>query len=111
MASALTAWGLPARYMASRELDLQCPEVKVLTIYSAKGLEFPIVVLPFVEDGILPRSLESTQAEDLEQHLAAERRLFFVGCTRAMRRLIVACRKHQPSRFLDDLSQHAWRWE
>jgi superfamily I DNA/RNA helicase/mRNA-degrading endonuclease RelE of RelBE toxin-antitoxin system len=110
-AKALNEWGLPARYMTSRELDLQCPRIKVLTIHSAKGLEFPIVAMPFVEDSVLPRPLEHAQAEDLEQHLSAERRLFFVGCTRAMRRLFVACRKDHRSPFLDDLSRDAWRWE
>lgn len=109
-ANDLNDWGLPARYMTSKELDLKCPQVKVLTIHSAKGLEFPIVALPFIEDGILPRDLESTQAEDWEQHLAAERRLFFVGCTRAMRRLVVTCREDHSSPFLSDLNDNTWRW-
>lgn len=107
----LEDWGLPARYMTSKDLDLKCPEVKVLTIHSAKGLEFPIVTLPFVEKGVLPQELESDEADEWDQHLAAERRLFYVGCTRAMRRLIVTCRKDRASPFLSDLSKSAWRWE
>ncbi len=103
-------WNLPARYMTSKELDLKCPQVKVLTLHSAKGLEFPIVALPFVEKDVLPQDLDSTQAEDWEQHLAAERRLFFVGCTRAMRRLIVTSREGYESPFLNDLNDNTWRW-
>jgi superfamily I DNA/RNA helicase len=110
IANDLNDWDLPARYMTSKRLDLKCPQVKVLTIHSAKGLEFPIVALPFVEKGILPYDLESAQAEDLKQHLDAERRLFFVGCTRSMRRLIVTYRENHGSPFLNDLSHDTWRW-
>jgi len=101
--------GLPARHMTSRELNLQSSEIKVLTIHSAKGLEFPIVILPYVEDGILPRSLETVSSDEIEQHLASERRLLFVGCTRAMRRLSVFCRSDKQSQFINDLSKDAWR--
>ena len=53
--------------------------VKIMTIHAAKGLEWPIVFLPALEEGIFPseRSLESGAA------LEEERRLFYVACTRA----------------------------
>ena len=53
--------------------------VKIMTIHAAKGLEWPVVFLPAMEEGIFPseRSLESGAA------LEEERRLFYVACTRA----------------------------
>src|SRR5690606_5779620 len=40
--------GLPARYMKSRDIDVRALEVKVITMHSAKGLEFPILAVPFL---------------------------------------------------------------
>ena len=109
-ASRLRDWELPARYMKGSELDLEYPGIKVMTIHSAKGLEFPIVAIPYVEKDILPRPLETAQAEDLEEHMAEQRRLLFVGCSRAMRRLVVTTSSHNISPFLRDLSRDAWIW-
>ena len=59
--------------------------VSVMTLHSAKGLEFPVVYIMAVEEGILPheRSLRDEKGEEKEE----ERRLLFVGMTRAMREL------------------------
>jgi len=104
----LRARGLEARFMTGAHLDLDAPVVKLLTLHSAKGLEFPIVAIPFVEDGLLPRSLGAAPSEDMEEHLAAERRLLFVGCTRAMRALILTADPERRSPFLDALSPERW---
>ncbi|NPB07877.1 MAG: UvrD-helicase domain-containing protein [Aquificae bacterium] len=76
--------------------------VKILTIHSAKGLEFPVVFLPRLEEGILPhrKSLES------EKELEEERRLFYVAVTRAKDLLFLTYTKKEgrrPSRFLSDI--------
>lgn len=71
--------------------------VRLMTLHAAKGLEFPVVILCGVEEGNIP--LESAKGEtDLEE----ERRLFFVGLTRAQEELVLTtCGK--PSVFLSNL--------
>jgi DNA helicase-2/ATP-dependent DNA helicase PcrA len=81
----------------------------LLTLHAAKGLEFPIVIIVGVEDGVLPHK---RSWDDLE-HMAEERRLFYVGITRAKDSLyLVHCFRRsvwgdveyaQPSRFLNDI--------
>lgn len=81
----------------------------LLTLHSAKGLEFPIVFITGLEDGILPHS----RAFDEPEEMAEERRLLYVGLTRAQDRvyLTYAFRRTRfgesepglPSRFLDEI--------
>ena len=85
--------------------------VSVMTLHAAKGLEFPVVHLMACEQGILPhnRSIESGKDDDLEE----ERRLCFVGMTRAMKELTLTHARMRefrgqvtyavPSMFLDEL--------
>ncbi|KUL26553.1 UvrD-helicase domain-containing protein [Actinoplanes awajinensis] len=90
-------------------LDPRAEAVNLLTLHAAKGLEFPVVFLVGCEDGLLPlRWPGSTPTED---EIAEERRLFFVGLTRAQDRLYVSYsakrsrhgseREQQPTPFLD----------
>jgi DNA helicase-2/ATP-dependent DNA helicase PcrA len=90
--------------------------VTLMTLHTAKGLEFPVVFMTGLEDGTFPhmRSL----ADPTE--LAEERRLAYVGMTRARRRLYVsraAVRRawgqpayHPASRFLDEVPAHLLQW-
>ena len=57
-------------------------KVKVMTCHKSKGLEFPIVFLPGVNDGLLPHSKSDNENE--------ERRLFYVGMTRAEKMLFIS---------------------
>ncbi|MDO9574428.1 MAG: DNA helicase PcrA [Candidatus Contubernalis sp.] len=58
-------------------------KVRMMTFHSAKGLEFPVVFMAGMEEGIFPHAMSL----DSEQGLEEERRLCYVGCTRAMERL------------------------
>ncbi len=84
-------------------------QVTLMTLHSAKGLEFPVVFLTGMEDGLFPlqRSIEETEA------LEEERRLFYVGLTRAMERAYLSGAQmrqrygetmySRPSRFLEEI--------
>jgi DNA helicase-2/ATP-dependent DNA helicase PcrA len=90
-------------------LDPRAQAVTLLTLHAAKGLEWPVVFLVGCEDGLLPLRFPGSAPTD--EAVAEERRLFFVGLTRAQRRLFLshAARRtrhggeHQPARtpFLD----------
>jgi DNA helicase-2/ATP-dependent DNA helicase PcrA len=105
------------------EADAEVGEgrVALMTLHAAKGLEFDAVFLTGMEDGIFPhsRALGGEDPEDDQgggEEMAEERRLCYVGFTRARRRLFVSlaqCRSlfgelryNPPSRFLRDVPEH-----
>jgi superfamily I DNA/RNA helicase len=104
---ALRGYGIRAEYVTGGDLRLDSPNAKVMTIQTAKGLEFPMVAVVRVEEGELPRTLPPG-SEDVEEHLNTERRLLFVGCTRAMRKLWVTTTRQDASRFLQVLDADCW---
>ena len=81
----------------------------LLTLHAAKGLEFPIVLITGLNDGTLPHS----RSFDDPEAMLEERRLFYVGITRAKDRLFLTCSQNRSaygyaepvtaSRFLDDI--------
>jgi DNA helicase-2/ATP-dependent DNA helicase PcrA len=92
-------------------LDETVDAVTLVTLHQAKGLEFPVVFIVGVEEGILPHFKSLTDPEQMEE----ERRLCYVGITRAKQRvyLVYAFRRSlmgsqmvsTPSRFLGDIPQ------
>jgi DNA helicase-2/ATP-dependent DNA helicase PcrA len=75
------------RAALSSELDQYDPEARIvmMTLHSAKGLEFDVVFLAGLEEGLFPHSLSLNSPADLEE----ERRLCYVGITRARRKLFL----------------------
>ena len=98
-----------AHIQEARKVNKSSPRAKVtlITIHQAKGLEFKCVIVPGLNDGILPHMNSFEDLVNLEE----ERRLMYVAMTRAMERLIITYRRRQigqaitmPSRFLKELS-------
>lgn len=91
------------------EAGNQDARVLMMTMHSAKGLEFPVVMICGLEEGLFPHSRSADDDAELEE----ERRLCYVGITRAQRRLVLtsAARRRvfgeyqssEPSRFLDEI--------
>jgi len=86
----LEAAGLPALAADADSLDLASAGVKVLTLKSAKGLEFPVVVVAGLGDERYPALWTRETDEQRAELLERERRTLFVAMTRAMRALMVA---------------------
>jgi DNA helicase-2/ATP-dependent DNA helicase PcrA len=92
------------------EFDPEAGGVTLMTLHSAKGLEFPVVFLTGMEEGVFPHSRSMAEAEELEE----ERRLCYVGLTRAKQRLYLSYALHrriqgygvaEPSRFLLEIPE------
>ena len=91
------------------EWDLDEPKVALLTAHAAKGLEFPVVFLTGLEEGMFPRAQAFDDPEEMEE----ERRLAYVGITRARERLYLSDAQRRtlwgrseyglPSRFLEEI--------
>ncbi len=75
-------------------LDADNDRVVMMTLHSAKGLEFPQVYLAGMEDGLFPSYLSITSDDALEE-IEEERRLAYVGITRAMKNLTITCARQR----------------
>ena len=91
------------------EKDPNADTVKLMTIHAAKGLEFPVVFVGGLEEGLFPNAMSINTREELEE----ERRLFYVAITRAKGRLYLSyantrykfgtLQQNEPSRFIDEV--------
>ena len=96
----------------SDELDSDGTRVSLMTLHTAKGLEFPSVFVVGLEEGIFPHFRSLSEPSELEE----ERRLFYVGITRARRHLAVShawsrttwgrTQPAMPSRFVTEIPSH-----
>ena len=86
--------------------------IQLMTLHSAKGLEFPLVFIVGLEEGLFP----SQRSLDEEGKLEEERRLCYVGITRARKQLVLTSAEHRrlygqdmyptPSRFVSEIPEH-----
>jgi DNA helicase-2/ATP-dependent DNA helicase PcrA len=86
--------------------------IQLMTLHSAKGLEFPLVFIVGLEEGLFP----SQRSLDEEGKLEEERRLCYVGITRARKQLVLTSAEHRrlygqdmypvPSRFISEIPEH-----
>lgn len=91
------------------DLENQDNQVALMTLHAAKGLEFPVVFLVGMEEGLFPLSRAAEDPSELEE----ERRLAYVGITRAEKKLYITNafsrmmygrpQRNQPSRFIDEI--------
>ncbi|MDT3428071.1 DNA helicase-2/ATP-dependent DNA helicase PcrA [Paenibacillus forsythiae] len=91
--------------------DDRSDAVVLMTMHSAKGLEFPVVFIIGMEEGVFPHSRAFQDNDELEE----ERRLAYVGITRAEKQLFLSCARartlfgrttaNPPSRFLDEIPE------
>ncbi len=109
IAAELSQRGIEATFMSGQELNLSGPGVKVLTLNSAKGLEFPIVALSgFINSGWYGNGPANVGAEEREEFLATDRRTMFVGMTRAMRALLITVPAQTQSPLLQGFDGTYW---
>ena len=88
---------------------LSTDRITLMTVHNAKGLEFPVVFIAGIEEGLFPHASSYDDAAEMEE----ERRLFYVAATRAMRELFLSASLERrrmsrmseggPSRFLDEI--------
>ena len=98
-------------------LDTSAGVVTLMTLHNAKGLEFPVVFLTGLEDGVFPHMRSLGDVPELEE----ERRLAYVGITRARQRLFLSravvrsawgqTSANPPSRFLDEIPPELVVWQ
>jgi len=101
---------------AADDLDDESGTVSLMTLHTAKGLEFPIVFLAGLEEGLLPHKMSFIAPGGM----AEERRLFYVGITRAKKRLYLSLAMTRslygesdstmPSRYLQEIPQQLIDW-
>lgn len=96
----------------AKEDDQEEIVVQLMTLHAAKGLEFDSIVLPGLEEGVFPSTRSTMEPDSMEE----ERRLLYVGITRAKERLLLTHSRYRttygqmleqaPSRFLSELPTH-----
>ena len=101
--------------MDQKKEDANDNQVQLMTLHASKGLEFPVVYILGLEENLLPHK-SSLEADTLEE----ERRLFYVGITRAQQELTISLTQSRqqfgekietdPSRFLDELPAEDLEW-
>ena len=88
------SWKRPCLVNDTDDWEAEADRVTLMTLHASKGLEFPVVFLVAVEEGLLPHERSREQPEQLEE----ERRLMFVGITRAQQELQLSLARYRDFR-------------
>lgn len=94
---------IPYEILNNNKSQYEANKVKLTTLHSVKGLEFNVVFLPYLDEGIIP-----IQMKEMDNDLTVEteeRKLLYVGMTRATKLLYMSS-TGKPSRFLKDIDLH-----
>ncbi|HCX63599.1 MAG TPA: DNA helicase PcrA [Eubacteriaceae bacterium] len=104
-------------YAETDSIDEDGGQTLLMTLHNAKGLEFPVVFVPGLEEGIFPHE----RSKDQESELQEERRLCYVGMTRAKERLYLSYanmrtvygrnQRNFPSRFIEEIPEEYVEYE
>ncbi len=106
--------------LTSDEEEESGGRAQIMTVHVSKGLEFPVVFLSGLMDGLFPPERSLSESGDVETTVAEERRLFYVGMTRAMDVLYLTASRTkkkfgeivdmEPSRFLSEVPKDSLVW-
>jgi superfamily I DNA/RNA helicase len=92
-----------------RPIDINGNAVHIINAHSAKGLEFPFVIVPYISDDFYPFKNNKLSNEPLEdEFISMEQRLLYVALSRAQYRLWMLSDNLNPSRFLSKLDAKDW---
>jgi DNA helicase-2/ATP-dependent DNA helicase PcrA len=97
----LSKENIPWSHFRDSKFEILENQVKLVTMHSAKGLEFPIVFMIDLREGAIPFI---TSSETEESDIAQERKLFYVSMTRASERLYLLYPKRDRCRFIRDIA-------
>ena len=111
LAQDLNTMGMEATYMEGRDLNLAHSGIKILTLSSSKGLEFLIVALAGFLTEKYPILTQPLSDEGRDEVLARERRVMYVGMTRAMRALLVIVPLYPTSDLLRGFDPVYWNFK
>ncbi|WDP92409.1 MAG: ATP-dependent helicase [Desulfobacter sp.] len=100
--------GIPAEIAKGKNLNHDNTKVKVMTLHSAKGLEFPIVIIAKIDRDQIPHLKGVTDPDEKDAVISQERNLLSVGMTRAMRLLAVSYNQQYPSIFINEMDKSLW---
>jgi superfamily I DNA/RNA helicase len=109
LAECLCGSDIPSVHFRDEAFDIFENNVKVITLNSAKGLEFPVVFLAHMDEGELPRRIPMADPEEHDLEMRNERRLCYVGLTRAAHRLYIVCTEGAASSFLAEIDPQTIR--
>lgn len=94
---------IPCILRDDEQFDILEDKIKVLTIHSAKGLEFPVAFITGLHNGMLPNLIKSVDDEEAGIALERERTLLYVAITRAAEALYLVSSKENPSSFINEI--------